>query len=100
MSIIKNTKLSAAISSIVIVLGLGTWLFHWLEDWTWLESLYFVVSTATTVGYGDVTPETDMGRIAAIVFMLIGTGILVTSIGFIGAYFVNRREAKIKKNRS
>ncbi|GAB5360864.1 hypothetical protein AAMO2058_000664000 [Amorphochlora amoebiformis] len=35
------------------------------------ESLYFIVITFSTVGYGDITPETDLGRYVISIFILI-----------------------------
>jgi potassium channel subfamily K len=32
-------------------------------SWTWAEAMYFAVQTFTTVGYGDYTPQTDVGKI-------------------------------------
>ena len=87
----------AAISSIFIVLGIGTALFHRLEDWTWAQSFYFTVVTTTTVGYGDLYPTTDESRLIASFFILFGVGVLVTAIGYAGSYFIKRSEARIIK---
>jgi len=50
------------------------------EGWTTGDSLYYGFITATTVGYGDMTPSTGRGKIYAIVLAMIGlifTGIIV-----------------------
>ncbi len=99
MRIIRNTQLAAITSTIMVVLASGAWIFHVVEDWTVMESLYFTVSTTTTVGYGDLHPTSDLSRAIAIVYMLIGTGILASSVGYIGSYFLELRENVIRKNR-
>jgi hypothetical protein len=50
------------------------------EGWATGDSLYFGFITATTVGYGDMTPTTGRGKIYAIILAMIGlvfTGIIV-----------------------
>lgn len=41
------------------------------------ESLWWAIATATTIGYGDISPHTFLGKLAAILLMVIG-------IGFVG----------------
>jgi hypothetical protein len=51
-----------------------------LEGWSIGDSLYYGFITATTVGYGDMTPSTGRGKIYAIILAVIGlifTGIMV-----------------------
>lgn len=40
------------------------------------DGVWWAMTTVTTVGYGDVTPETDAGRVIAIVVMLVGIGFI------------------------
>ena len=47
--------------------------------------IYWAISTVTTVGYGDVTPATSIGRFFASVMMLLGWGILAVPTGIVGA---------------
>ena len=39
-----------------IVVASGTIFYRAVEDWTWVDSVYFTVITLTTVGYGDLSP--------------------------------------------
>lgn len=45
---------------------------------TGFDAIYFIVTTMTAVGYGDVFPQTTMGRLVAMLTMIIGTGIYAT----------------------
>lgn len=47
--------------------------------------IYWAISTVTTVGYGDVTPATAIGRIFASIMMLLGWGVLAVPTGIVGA---------------
>lgn len=47
--------------------------------------IYWAISTVTTVGYGDVTPSTALGRISASIMMLLGWGVLAVPTGIVGA---------------
>jgi voltage-gated potassium channel len=46
------------------------------------------VTTTTTVGYGDISPATDLGRAVAIVVMVLGIGFLSLLIGAVSERFV------------
>ena len=52
-----------------------------------LISLWFVVSTVTSVGYGDVTPSTTIGRLLGIFLIIIGYVILSIFIGSISSFY-------------
>jgi len=54
-------------------------------------SVYWAVTTMTTVGFGDITPHTDLGRIIASVMMLLGWGTLAVPTGIVSAEFTAQR---------
>ena len=53
--------------------------------------IYWAVVTMTTVGYGDVTPHTDIGRFIASLQMLLGWGVLAVPTGIVSAEFTAHR---------
>lgn len=59
---------------------LGTVMFHVLEGWSILDSLYVTAQTVTTVGFGDLTPRTPYGRAFAVVFMMVSVGIVLYAL--------------------
>ena len=84
----KNSEGSAkdwigllAIPIVIGFLALGTLMFVELEGYSIRDSLYFCVTMLTTVGYGDFSPETSPGKVAAICFILIGLSLATTCIG-------------------
>ncbi|VVB98110.1 Hyperpolarization-activated voltage-gated potassium channel [uncultured archaeon] len=68
-------KLYFAIFLVVIVFIIGAYAYEKVEGWNLVTAVYFMSSTMTTVGYGDVTPQTETGRILTIFFMWIGVSL-------------------------
>ncbi|MDH4318647.1 MAG: ion channel [Desulfobulbaceae bacterium] len=52
-----------------------------IEKMDLLSSFYFSFVTATTVGYGDISPSTPLGRWTTVAYMLVSIGALGTAIG-------------------
>ncbi|MDH5340615.1 MAG: ion transporter [Rubrivivax sp.] len=53
--------------------------------------VYWAITTMTTVGFGDVVPRTDVGRVIASAMMLLGWGTLAVPTGIVGAEFTAQR---------
>jgi voltage-gated potassium channel len=54
---------------------------------TFGDSLWWSIVTLTTVGYGDIVPETTTGRIAAVMIMLTGVAVLGLLAGTLASFF-------------
>ena len=54
-------------------------------------SVYWAISTVTTVGFGDLVPKTDLGRAIASMMMLLGWGILAVPTGIISSEITYQR---------
>ena len=72
----------------------ATLVFHFVEGWTWEDSVYFTTSTITTVGYGDLVPQSYYGKLFTIPLMLIGIGVGFYVIYTITAYGRSKVEAE------
>jgi len=57
-------------------------------------SVYWAITTMTTVGFGDITPKTDMGRLIASAMMLLGWGTLAVPTGIVTAEMTARRASE------
>lgn len=84
---------------LMVVLILGTLLYvvegpkHGFTDIP--TSVYWAITTITTVGFGDITPKTDAGRFIASVMMLIGWGTLAVPTGIVTAEMTARRHLRV-----
>ena len=54
------------------------------------RSMYWAVSTMTTTGYGDVVPETPLGKFLASLLMILAYGVLAVPTGIISAEIVKQ----------
>ena len=87
------------------LMGIFSVIIHLVESPTnpafnsYLESAYFTVSTMTSVGYGDVTPQSSLGKIIAMIMMLLGTFIFVSFTGVIASTVIEAELTAKKKER-
>ena len=65
------------------ILTIGSVGYRYIENWTWLESLYMTVITVSTVGYGELYPLSEAGRLFTIMLIFVGVGIVAMSISII-----------------
>lgn len=82
---------------LMMVLVLGT-IMHVIEGaehgFTSIPtSMYWAISTMTTVGFGDITPKTDLGRFIASLMMLLGWGVLAVPTGIVTSEMTAQRQA-------
>jgi voltage-gated potassium channel len=74
------------------MLALGTVAYSFLEGWSPLNALYFSVVTLATVGFGDLTPTTDLAKLFTIGYIITGIGILA---GFASELTKQRQAARV-----
>ncbi len=60
-----------------------------------ISGVWWAVQTITTVGYGDVVPETFFGRLFAILIMVMGIALITILTANFSAYLLERKEEKI-----
>ena len=70
------------------------------ERWPIIDSLYFSVVTFTTVGYGDLCPSTDAGKLFTIFYSFAGISIIGALLGIVGGSIIEAERAAIRKTRA
>lgn len=85
---------------LVLVVSAGTIGFMIVENLSFLDSFYFTIVTVATVGYGDVHPISEAGKILSICLIIAGVGtfsaVIVNSAGLI----FERRQDDIRRQRN
>lgn len=111
----KSHGFLAIIIFALYVLG-GMTFYTTIEGWSHIDSLYFISATFTTIGYGDIAPISNTGKIFTIFFSFFGIAMFLFFISLFGKYFykkvikkeINRgkrdikediREGKLKSNK-
>ncbi len=85
--------ISTVLGLVFIVVTTATTFFHYVEGWAWIDAYYFTVVTLSTVGYGDITPKTDVGKIGATILIFVGLGVFALAVQQIGLY-VSRQNSE------
>ena len=81
------------------VIGTGTIVYRFLEDWGWVDSLYFSVITLTTVGYGDLAPSSSASKVFTIFYIVTGISLLGAAMNEVLKRRGRRFEAKRSRRR-
>jgi voltage-gated potassium channel len=76
----SRARTRLGLAAVGVAIATGTIVFHLLEGWSIVDSLYATAQTLTTVGFGDIVPHTVYGRVFATVFMLAGVGIVLYAL--------------------
>jgi voltage-gated potassium channel len=63
------------------------------------SSIYWAIVTTTTVGYGDITPATDLGKILSSIMMILGYVIIAVPTGLISVEMIRQKSLKNGDNR-
>ena len=77
----------------VVMIAVFSTFFHELmahegRSFSWATSVYWTLTTMTTLGFGDITFESDAGRIFSIIVLLSGSTFLLIVLPFVFIQFV------------
>lgn len=81
---LKQPEARGALRSAGLLLLTGVIFYMLIEKWTFVDALYFSVTTLTTVGFGNPAPSTDLGKLFTVFFVLSGVGMFLAVINAVG----------------
>ena len=82
------------LSILIVVFIIGMMGLIYIEKFPPLDAFYFIISTISTVGYGDLHPVTSAGKILVIFIILTGVGCFVGIAVDAIEYLIDKRERK------
>lgn len=90
-------KFMALISIILILLGIGTVVYHNIEKWSYVDSFYFSAISLTTRGYGELHPTTTFSKIFTVFYLFIGVIGVIYAFSSLVAHYIHYNEPIIQK---
>lgn len=81
-----KVNLTIAVVREMSILCFGATVLGYYEDWDWRNALYWAVTTATTVGFGDVVPTTEFGRLLASILILLSVCSLTHTMSIVASF--------------
>lgn len=73
----QESKLFGILVLFGAVFLIGVVFYHAIEDLSLVEAIYFTAMTLTTVGYGDISPSTDVSKLFTSVYAFVGVGLFL-----------------------
>jgi voltage-gated potassium channel len=80
-----------------IIVSVGAIAISQFENMKIADAFWWAFVTATTVGYGDISPATLPGRLTAVILMVTGIGLIGTLTSTITSYFLTKEQKKSPK---
>ncbi len=94
-----SSKLANTIALFISVIVTGTIGYRVIEGWSWLDSVWMVVITLTTIGYGEAQPLTPDGRWFTLALIGGGLGVYSYAVAQLSQYFIGGDLARDLKRR-
>lgn len=87
-AIIKGVQVQIVVSGLLAVVLLGTIGYMVIEGWNVIDAIYMTMITITTVGFGEIHPLSDVGRIFTIGILLLSLGLVTYGVSSAVEYVV------------
>ena len=91
---LKRSKIFVLALAVILLAIILALLYMYAENVGFFTALYWAVITMATIGYGDVTPNTLLGRIIAIFASIAGIATFTAFVSILAEYFLSSRLQK------
>jgi voltage-gated potassium channel len=99
LALLARFRIARAFGLVLLALLVGTLGYYKIEGWSLLDSLYMTVITMTTIGFGEIRPLSESGRIFTIFLSLAAVGIAGYSISTLAAFVLEGDLQRILRGR-
>lgn len=92
--VLRTNNLDTIIGVTLILILAGSVPIYFVEPGveSYADAVWWSIVTTTTVGYGDISPVTGVGRLIAVVLMFVGIGTLGMVTGSVATFFIKGTE--------
>lgn len=80
---LQEPRTRGLVYATLLIIVFGAIFYRAVEGWRWLDAFYFTVITLTTVGYGDLAPQSDAAKLFTMFYILVGLGIIGSFVALI-----------------
>ena len=88
---LQRENLDRVLLVITVLIIFSSLTYSIAEQKTIIDSLWWTIVTVTTVGYGDISPVTLIGRLVAIINMIVGVGVLAILSASLASFLVSKK---------
>ena len=74
-------NLRVVAGALLVLVFIGVAGFHFIEGWSWFDGFYMVLTTITSIGYGEIHPLSHAGRLLNSFIIITGVGLVLLLVG-------------------
>ena len=98
MKLKHRRRLKYAGAAVLAVLAFNALFVRFAEGWSWIDSWYFSVVTFTTIGYGDLVPQSQLTKLILSFSLLVTFGVFIYSFTLLTHIRIRTNVAKMRKD--
>jgi len=81
----------------ILVVAAAAFILGWREGWSFTSTMYFCIMSATTTGFGDYTPQTQIDKLYCVFFLPLAVAVFGEVLGRIASIYIRRKTRQAEK---